>query len=212
MNGEHGDKVYEFQKAVNTLIEKALLNINTMMIVKVLEFDAATQTVSVQPVIMGKERDETSEAFTYNRLGENIPYVDVELPPLRGVPVCHPRSGNFMVTLPVQVGDTGMLIISQRDISLWKQLGGTQPQGEVSVFDINDGVFLPFVPNAMNKISNYNSNALELRAGNDKMTMDGSGKITTNCDIVVNGISVVNHVHKVTVPSTPYSGNSDKPS
>lgn len=177
------NKTYSQTKAISSAIEKALLGVNTMMIVKVVAFDSDNQTVDVQPCVMMRSRNDDSTTTFTNRLGEVVPYEDVEMPVILKAPLCYMRSGNYMVTIPVQVGDTGMLIISQRDISIWKQKGDIQPQGEVSVFDINDGVFLPFVPNQVNKISDYNNNALEIRADSDKITLDGSGTITFNAKI-----------------------------
>jgi hypothetical protein len=57
------------------------------------------------------------------------------------------------------------------------------------MFDINDGVYLPYVPNMVNKISDYDATALEIRAGSDKIKMAGDGKV------LINGIDFVTHVH-----------------
>jgi hypothetical protein len=183
------NKIDDEGRADAALANSIKLDINTMLIVQVLAFDAATQTVSVQPVIKTKVYDPTSTTIVYSRLGEPVPIKEIQLPPLKNVPICYPRAGTFMITLPITIGDTGMLIISQKDIALWKQQGGIQSEGELSLFDINDGVYLPYVPNMVNKISDYDATALEIRAGSDKIKMAGDGKV------LINGVDFVTHKH-----------------
>jgi hypothetical protein len=191
------NKISDEGRADAALANSIKTDINTMLIVKVLSFDATTQTVSVQPVITAKIYDPTSKTIVYNRLGEPIPVTEVLLPPLKNVPISYPRAGNFMITLPITVGDTGMLIISQNDIALWKQQGGTQATGSMEIFNINDGVYLPYVPNMVNKISDYDATALEIRAGSDKIKMAGDGKV------YINTIEFLTHTHVYNAPLHP---------
>lgn len=206
------NRVYSKAKSDFAFGDKLLNTMNTMLICKVVAVDFDNQTVDLQPSIQLKIEDETSQTIILSRSGEEARVTDTNMAQILSVPICFPRAGNFMVTLPIQIGDTGMCIFSKFDISLWKQNGDVQPQGSIRRFDINDGVFIPFVPNAQNKISDYNSGALELRAGNDKITMAGDGKISTNCDIVINGKSFLSHTHSISVPSTPYTGSTSTPS
>lgn len=169
------------------LKDSVLLEINTMLICEVLQFYPDTQTVDVQPVITAKIVNDNGVEII-SRLGEPVKVSEVLLPPLKGVPICYPRAGNFMITLPIAVGDTGMLIISSRDISAWKELGGQQAAG-LDLFNINDGVYLPYVAAKTTAISDYSANALEIRAGNDKISMAADGRV------VINGIDFMTHTH-----------------
>jgi hypothetical protein len=183
-------KLYTQEKANASLAYSIMLNINTMLIVKVLKVYVDRQTVDVQPVIMGVIRDDNGAKTTTTPLGEDVRVSNIELPAILDVPICYHRAGTAMITLPIQVGDTGMLIIAQRDISNWKQNGGVVEQAQASLFDINDGVFVPFVPNQANKISDYSSTNLEIRFGDDKISMDGLGNINiTATTVKVTGLS-----------------------
>jgi hypothetical protein len=189
-------KIPSDEKVQAVLTDNILSAINTMLIVKVVKVYASTQRVDVQPCIKVKYADPDSKTNMYTRLGKLTGVSEIELPIILNVPICFPRAGNFMVTLPITVNDTGMLLISQQDLSLWKQQGGSGVSTQhIDQFNINNGVYIPFVPNAANAVSDYSATALELRAGSDKLTMAGDGKITTNCDIIIDGISFLGHKH-----------------
>lgn len=190
-------KSYTVSQANAILAHNIKLEINTMLMVSVLAVDVANQTVDVQPVIKSVVKDDNSSKIFTTIIGEDINVSDVTMPAIMGVPICYQRAGTAMITLPIQIGDTGMLICSQRDISLWKVNGGIAEQVENRMFDINDGVFLPFVANKTNKISDYSNSALEIRFGSDKISMDGEGKInvTVGDDMYINGIGFLHHIH-----------------
>lgn len=218
------NKAYTPTQADTILEYNIKLEINTMIIVQVLAFYPSTQTVDVQPVIQGIVRDNNGTKTTTTVIGEEITVSDYTLPPVLGVPICYARAGQAMITIPIQVGDTGMLIISQRDLTNWKQNGGIATQGGNQLFDINDGVFVPFVPNMTNKISDYSASNLEIRFGNDKISMSGngtiditgnltvSGTVTGTTDVVAGTIAMKGHKHdKGTYSTQPTSGLSGVP-
>jgi hypothetical protein len=208
-------------KASRALKHSVKLEINTMLIVEVLKVDVAKQRVDVQPVIKAMVKDSNGTRTINTVLGETIKVSDIILPPVKNVPICYARAGTAMITLPIKVGDTGMLIISQRDLSIWKEQGEFASQGLQSMFDINDGVYLPFVPNATNKISDYSIDCLEIRFGSDKISMKGDGKINITGELIVsgevtgNGIKLSTHTHgagSYTAGATAVSGASGVPS
>lgn len=71
-------------------------------------------------------------------------YVMEELPIIPCVPVCVPRSGAAMVSLPIAAGDTGLLIICGPAIGHWRVGDGdvTDP-GDLRRFHLSHAVFLP---------------------------------------------------------------------
>lgn len=200
---EQLNKIYTMSKADQALMHYLKLSMHTMMIVRVVAVNATAQTVDVVPSIMAVVRDVNGTKKTISSLGEEIRVSDVELPAIKNVPISFPRAGNFSITLPITVGDEGMLIVSERDLSLWKNQGAPAPQGQASMFNFNDGVYLPGVPNSTTKISNYSTSNLELRAGSDKISMDGAGNINITGKLTVSGHVVsgtkdlTTHVHSV---------------
>jgi hypothetical protein len=200
------------EEKVNAMLgDEIKQSINTMLLCKVVKFDSATQRVDLRPCIKIRYTDNKSLKKMYTRMGKLINYSEMELPVLLNVPVSYPRSGNFMITLPVTVGDVGMLIISQQDLSIWKKQGGSDVSTDnIDLFNINDGVFLPYVPSLASAVSDYSSTALEIRDGVSKIKMDASGTIaitgnvsisgtlTATTDVVGGGKSLKNHTHSGT--------------
>ena len=199
-NLKQGNKVGGRSKAINTFIENLKTQMHTNILVQVVKVDLANQRVDVRPVIYEKVRDENSSQTIINNLGEEVPVSDFQIPDITNVPIRVYRAGQFSITIPVAVGDTGTLIISERDISVWKDKGGFQPQGELRKFDLNDGIYDPFVPNATNKDTSYATDALEIKAGSDKIRMKGDGTI------LINGIDFMKHTHKGTSGFTVDTG------
>lgn len=71
-------------------------------------------------------------------------YAMEDLPVVPSVPVCFPRSGDAMVTLPIAAGDTGLLIVCGPAIGHWRVGDGdvTDP-GDLRRFHLSHAVFLP---------------------------------------------------------------------
>lgn len=71
----------------------------------------------------------------------------VDLPPIGAVPVLMPRGANYSIRLPVAVGDTGLVVFSDRSLDVWlaDTQGGTTPVDpqETRCHDFNDAVFVP---------------------------------------------------------------------
>src|SRR4051794_32808311 len=75
-------------------------------------FDAAKQTVRVQPAIMENVR-------------VNGVLQSKALPPLLDVPLVLPRAGNYVLTMPVTAGDECLVIFADLCIDAWFQSGGS---------------------------------------------------------------------------------------
>jgi hypothetical protein len=95
-------------------------------------YDATKLTVSAQPTIKSKYRGVNAQT-----------YADVQLPLCVDVPVDFPGGGGWLLTFPLQQGDEGILIFASRCIDSWWQNGGVQPQAEMRMHDLSDGMFIP---------------------------------------------------------------------
>jgi hypothetical protein len=133
-----------------------------------------------------------------SRLGEYVPVSELEYPVIMNIPICHQRAGNFMLNLPIAVGDTGMIVVAQRDLDNWKANGGIQPTKTLRQFNFNDGIYLPFVPNNTNKVTNYNATMLEVRAGSEYIQMDGLGNVNVYATKVKLGKAAFEYIVKAT--------------
>lgn len=99
---------------------------------KIVSYDQATQTATVQPTIRARYRDER---------GQSTPY---QLPSIAKVPVAFPAGGGFSITWPLAVGDKGLLLVVERSLDEWKATDGDDctPQ-DPRRFDLTDCTFIP---------------------------------------------------------------------
>lgn len=89
-------------------------------------WDAAQQTVTVQPAIRE----------TLNMNGE---LREVEIPLLVDVPVVMPRAGGCCLAFAPAAGDECLVVFADACIDAWWQSGGVQSQADSRRHDLSDG-------------------------------------------------------------------------
>ncbi len=158
---------YTFEEILNTAIKEQQKDIHTALPARVLKFDAAKQTVDVQITIKRRFTDKG----------------DVFYPPLLEVPLQELRAGGFAITMPVSVGDTGLLVFIERSIDEWQVNGAEQVPEDVRMHSVSDAVFFPTLHTDRNPIKNHSKN-LEIRteSANGKISITPSGKIEIEKD------------------------------
>ena len=136
------------------------------------------------------------------------------IPVIKNCVVAMPRSAGLglSVTIPIQIGDEGMLHFAERSIDNWIDKGGVQPPLEIDEprsHDLTDAVFVVGVINKPTPIANYSHDAIEvrdenggkaisvsrarvqMRAGGESITMAGDGNITIIGNIMQTGEQTV---------------------
>ena len=98
---------------LNEFINSRLGDLHVSMPARVESYDAATQKVSVTPLIRRGFLDESDTRVTK------------ELPVLTDVPVQFQGAGNFKITFPIAKGDTVLLVFSDFSLERWLADGGT---------------------------------------------------------------------------------------
>lgn len=83
-----------------------------------------------------------------------------DISPLSRVPIGMFKAGGFVLTLPVAVGDEGIIVFSDRGLSVWKETGKKNPPRETHFHDLSDGVFMPFPTSKGGAIQNFDSSSL----------------------------------------------------
>lgn len=156
-----------------------------------------TQTVDIRPVLKSYSKATNTSASR---------------PLIVGVPFWMYRAGDTYITLPIKVGDTGLAIFSQRDITNWKETGGEVVLQSDRISDYNDAIFLPYVGPKSNAVPNYNSDnitivkngkAIEVKDGTlyapdyeiECKSVHATGTITSDTDCISGTISGKYHVH-----------------
>jgi hypothetical protein len=100
-------------------------DIDTAFVGQVQTYDASTQTCSVKPVIQARFLN-----------GDAL-----DLPVVPRVPVCFPRGGGFMMTWPLEAGDTVLVVCADRSIDEWKATNNSSILPvDLRRFDLSDAV------------------------------------------------------------------------
>jgi len=142
-------------------------DMHTCLPAQVTAFDAAAQTVSVQPCL--------------NRLYEGDEST-TQLPVIEDVPVVFPGAASLWLTFDVPVDSYVMLIFSERAITTWLATGGVDVDPVSNrKFDLTDAFAVPGIyPTADVLDPGVTEDAMELRLadGTASIKMDTDGVIT----------------------------------
>lgn len=118
-----------FTEAVSSHIEADRALINTAIPAKVLSYNAIEQRAVVQPLINTLLKDD--RVFPSSSMED--------------VPVIFPGSGKSMMTFPLNVNDTVLLIFSQRSLDKWKSTknsNAVNPE-DFRKHDFSDAIAIP---------------------------------------------------------------------
>lgn len=141
-------------------------------------FNAANQTVTVQPAVQ-------------ESIYQNLVPTPTSIPALPGVPVMFPRAGGFTLTFPIVPGDECLVVFADMCINSWWGSGGTQnAQEERRRHDLSDG-FALFGPwNSRRSLSGYSTSAAQLRSDDGLTVVEvGAGEISLTTD---GGVTAIN--------------------
>lgn len=179
-----------FQQFANTFKNE----IRTAVPAQIIAFDSNNLTVDVFPLIKGIRIAAVSQNGRKIKLetGEMVVAEDYDLPAIVKVPVAMMWWENYGITMPINPGAQGLLIVCDRDIRKFKDSQVLSAQASLRRFDLNDSNFLPFLPKKAS-ISDYNSSAIELRYADIKLAVSGDG-VTVTGDLQVNGDIIANNI------------------
>jgi hypothetical protein len=114
-------------------------------------FDSSKQTVSVKIAIR--------EKLSFN----GKPFEDVEIPILGDVPIYMPRAGNFILTMPVKVGDECLVVFTDTCYDTWYETGNIGNKIDNRRHDLSDGIAFLGIWSQPKVISNYSTDSTFLR-------------------------------------------------
>lgn len=164
--------------------------------------------VDVQPLIKSVDIGTTRKIRT--ETGEYVTIDDNDYPVVMDCPLQMLVTSKARITIPIEVGDQGLLLVSERDIRNWKEQKGNT-QASTRKFNRNDAFFLPFI-NA--SISNYDATCIDIEYQSTKLKVKSTGveitgnvKITgtleTTGDATIAGKSFEHHTHLYTPGTLP---------
>ncbi|HBC94307.1 MAG TPA: hypothetical protein DCZ10_15770 [Pelotomaculum sp.] len=170
--GERIDREDEFYRRLSDKIKN---DIRVAIPGIVQSFNSAEQTVTVQPVLRERVREQNGDLSFVN------------LPLFLDVPIIFPRAGGFVLTMPVQPGDECLVIFGDMCIDAWWSNGGVQNQIEKRRHDLSDGFAILGVWSQPRRVSGYSSSSAQLR------TEDGATRIDLRpgeIDLVADSVKI----------------------
>lgn len=147
--------------AIKDFVKGILANVHTCMPGEIVSYDYTKQKATVKPLLKRSYVDGTTASY----------------PVITDVPVVFPRSGGASLTFPVVVGDTVMLLFSERTMDLWLNKGTESVSLVERQFSLNDAIavsgLFPFTSDS--KASNNTD--VELVFNSQKIVIKPNGNI-----------------------------------
>jgi len=149
------------------------------------EFDSTKQTVTVQ--LTTKERIFIRGIYQY-----------IKIPIIADVPIFMPRAGNFVITMPITIGDECLVVFTDTCIDAWFQTGGEENEQMFQRrHDLSDCFALCGIWNQKRLIDDYSPTDLEIRS------LDNTISLTVS----KSGITLTSPSTTIDSPDTYVTGN-----
>lgn len=145
-------------------IRQALYDLRVALPCQVVSFNAAQQTVVLQPLI----RENVA-------LPPDLVSTPVAIPQLLDVPVLFPQTAAWAVTFPIQPGDECLAVFMDMCADAWELQGGLQNQIFQRRHDLSDAVAVFGLRSQPNALSNYSTTKLQIRSADGHTRIDISG-------------------------------------
>lgn len=117
---------------------------------RILSFDAATQTARVQPLLKESYLDEAEE-----RQVEGLPAIE-------DVPVQFMGGGDYVLTVPVVVGDPCWLVFSDRALDVWQSSGAEVDPVDERRHHLSDAVAILGVRSSAKAIASFDTSGVRM--------------------------------------------------
>jgi hypothetical protein len=152
------------REALDKVLQAGRRSLHTCFPAKVLAYDAAAQTVDVEPQLM-RELEDDEGALVYERL-----------PTLYDVPVQFPRAGGWYFGLPPQPGDFVEIQCAEQSTLAWRDTGVVSEPGISQPHGLNGCIAKPGWYPDTQKIPNLSTTDLVIGK------VDGSASIRIKAD------------------------------
>ena len=175
----------------------AMMDVRVSMPARIVSFDPATKTASVEIGLKMVNADDTQSDY----------------PPLVDCPCLFTRGGGFHLVHPYKEGDKGIVLFSDRCFDGWFQAGQVAPPMDFRVHSMSDAYFIggadclddvsPIIGNAMFIGKDDNSAGVTIKASGD-IDLNGVNISPSGIITLPDGTILNSHVH-----GNVQSGNSN---
>lgn len=149
---------------IRQAINYELRGVNSCIPASIVSYDYTKQQATVQPLLKARYKNGTTQG-------------DIQsLPKITNVPVIFPKGGTFHMHWPLSVGDSVLLVFSQRSLDNWLVDGNEEAPQDPRMFDFSDAIAIPgLIPFSPASPAEDNENFV-IQMGSAKMKLDPSGK------------------------------------
>lgn len=170
---ESGLEDIPLAELIERFIEADRVELHVCLPAKVEAFNASKQTVDV--------------TLQFNRAVRNgqDDFVSEALPKLSDVPIGFTRGGGFFVSVPIAVGDFGMVICAERNLGAWRQAGNQGDPGDLGMHTLDGAWFVPAVAPDANALQNVDANNMVIGSDSTpgaRIVIKPSGEIDLGSD------------------------------
>lgn len=149
------------KQVIRKNIADVLTGVYTNLPAEVIDYDASTQTCTVQPLINTKDSDGT--VIVDSVVG--------------GVPVVFPSAGGGIISFPIQRGDTVLLCFSMRSIDEWTEGDGSpSTPSESRLHELSDAIAIPGLLPKQNSLQ-PSTDDVEIKFKGNRVTLKANGDI-----------------------------------
>lgn len=151
----------DLQDILENSIEDLLYSFNCHRVGVIESFNPSNQTATITLVDKGTQHFSDGERLA-------------EYPPLVDCPVVVNKTTNGGLTIPINEGDSCLVLFNDRDIDSWFENGLKQKPNSMRTHDIADAVALVGIRNEINKFTDYNNAATTLNYLANKIEIGNS--------------------------------------
>lgn len=156
------------QGVMKIAFDKFLQGVDGMLPARVISYDAAKGTVTLQPLVMMVTSDDASQSRAT----------------ITGVHVYRHSGGGFVISFPLNVGDIGWIKACDRDISLFKQSLKESRPNTFRKHNFSDAIFFP--DNMRGWTINEDGLVIQTNDGNQCIAiLDNQVKIKSDTKVVI---------------------------
>lgn len=122
-----------FENVIRAVLDARQAEIHTALPAKVISYNVSKQTADVQPLV--------KDVYTAADGSQQVR----SFPPISSVPVAFLRGGGYFLSVPLNEGDTGMLIFCELPIDRWRSTGQESHPVNARRHGVGNAVFYPGV-------------------------------------------------------------------
>lgn len=193
-------------------MESRLLDLHVALPGKVISYNAETQTADIQPMVRRPVPTPDEDS------------IQESLPVIPSVPVIFQRGGGFYITVPIEAGDTVLLVFCERDFAEWYRTGENTAPSDVRLHSLAHAVCFPgFYPSTSPLDSSIGNDlrigseaGIEVRLTSSQLRVAGNSDaaaLASKVDALASAFNAHTHTHGAgagtTAPTAPgYTGGA----